>query len=157
MNIAIHVIGLFAFGDDHRMITSQSGPELTGETVTVSYVTDPSISRGQFRLRNPWSVALTARVNSAWLEIGSRHQTLVGITVFDLDQEQMVSPGGFKVDAATTVTFILGFPRIAYEPRFGESSVVGLRLDVNGVELQALSPIVFERRIPKKSNFLKMK
>ena len=132
------------------MITAHhSGPQLIGETVTVSYVADPSVGHGRFRLENHEAVAVTAAVESAWLELGGHRQPLAGITVFDLDQDRMVNPASFRIDAEATVTFMLGFPKVAYEPRFGESSAVGLRLSVNGAELQALSPIVFEPRIPR--------
>lgn len=123
------------------------GPRLIGEAVTVSYVADPSVGHGRFRLENHESVAVTAAVESAWLELGALRQPLAGITVFDLDQDRMVDPAGFTVDAKATLTFLVGFPRVVYEPRFGESSAVGLRLTVNGTGQQALSPLVFVRRI----------
>lgn len=123
-------------------------PRLIGETVTISYVADPSIGYGQFRLENRGAVAVTAAVESAWLELGGHRQPLAGVTVFDLDQDRMVDPESFEVDAEATVRFLVGFPRVAHEPRFGESSAVGLRLNVNGAELQALSLIEFVRRIP---------
>jgi hypothetical protein len=47
------------------------------------------------------------------------------------------------------MTFFVGFPKIDYEPRFGESVAVGLQLRANGNELSALSSIRFERRIPR--------
>ncbi|KAF5435364.1 hypothetical protein C5S35_11250 [Candidatus Methanophagaceae archaeon] len=114
----------------------------------MSYVTDPSVGYGQFRLENCGTIAVTAAVKSAWLELGGHRQPLAGITVFDLDQDRMLNPESFKVDAEATVTFLIGFPVVAHEPRFGESTVVGLRLSINGTELQALSPIEFVRRIP---------
>lgn len=131
------------------MTAHPSGSQLIGETVTVSYVADPSVGHGQFRLENRGVVAVMAAVESAWLELGAYRQPLASFTVFDLAQEQMVNPQSFTVDAGATMTFLLGFPRVAYEPRFGESTAVGIRLRANSVELQALSAIVFERRIPR--------
>lgn len=130
------------------MTTHYPDLQLIGETVTVSYVTDPSVGRGQFRIENHGTAAVTAVVESAWLELGGYRQPLVGITVFDLDHERMVNPESFKVDAETTMMFLVGFPVVAHEPRFGESVAVGLRLSVNGTELQALSTIELVRRIP---------
>jgi hypothetical protein len=130
------------------MNTIPSGPKLIGETVTVSYVADPSVGHGQFRLENDATVAVTAAVESAWLEFGGQEQLLTCITVFDLNQEQMVTPESFKVDAEATLLFLVGFPKFAHEPRFDEASAVGLRLSVNGAELKALSPIKFVRRFP---------
>jgi len=128
--------------------TPHSALQLVGETVTISYVADPSVGHGEFRLENSGDVAVTAAVESAWLELGARRQPLADVTVFDLDQDQMVNPKSFKVDAKTTLKFLVGFPRVTYEPRFGESSALGLRLNINGTELQALSPLKFVRRIP---------
>lgn len=131
------------------MITAHHpGPQLVGETVTVSYVADPWVGHGRFRLENHDAVAVTATVESAWLELGGRRQPLAGITVFDLEQDKMVNPTGFRIDAKATLPFLVGFPRVVHVPRFGESGAVGLRLTVNGTELQALSPIVFIRLIP---------
>lgn len=139
---------LYTVGEHETMTTRHSGLQLTGETVTVSYVADPSMGHGQFRLENQGAVAVTAAVESASLEFGGHQQPLSGITVFDLDQDQMVDPDSFKVDAGKTMRFLVGFPVVAHEPRFGESIAVGLRLTVNGAELTALSPIKFVRRFP---------
>lgn len=122
--------------------------QLIGETVTVSYVADPAVGHGQFRLENHGSGAVMAAVKSVWLELGGRQQPLTGITVFDLDQEQMVNSESFNVDAGETMRFLIGFPVVTHEPRFGESAAVSLRLNVNSSELSALSPIEFVRRIP---------
>ena len=149
MRAVILALGLVTFGGYHEIMTAHhSILQLIGETVTVSYVADPSVGHGQFRLENRGAVAVMAAVESAWLELGAHRQPLAGITVYDLDQERMVNPASFRIDAEATVTFLVGFPRVAHEPRFGESSAVGLRLSVNGTELQALSPIAFVRRFP---------
>jgi len=118
----------------------RSAPELIGESIKVSYVSGPlGKSWTESDLLNPGTINLTAKVNSVWLEIEGQRQILDDITVFDLNEERIVNPEDFKVDATTTIRFILGFPRILYEPRFGESVAVGLGLSVNDVELQALS------------------
>ena len=122
--------------------------QLIGETVTVSYIVDPSVGHGQFRLENYGTAAVMAAIESAWLELGAHRQPLSGITVYNLDHEQMVNPESFKVDAGATMRFLVGFPEVVYEPRFGESTGVGLRLSADGVDLQALSPVVFVRRHP---------
>jgi hypothetical protein len=124
------------------------GIHLVGERVTVSYVADPSVSYGQFRLENHEAVAVTITVESVWLEIEGHQQPLTGFTVFDLDQDRLVNPKNFKVDAEKTVRFLVGFPKVVHEPRFGETTAVGLRLKLNSTELQALSPIQFIRRFP---------
>ncbi len=129
-------------------IAKDSYPRLMGEPVTISYVADPGLSRGQFRLENHGTAAITAKVEAVWLEREGQ-QPLTEITIFNLEQEQTVSPENLTVQAGTAMTFLVGFPRIAYEPDFGETVAVGLRLSINGVELQALSPVEFIRRVPR--------
>lgn len=137
------------FGDYVTMSMSNSGVQLIGESVTVSYVADPSLGHGQFRLENHGNTAVMAAVKSAWLELGARIQPVVDVTLYDLAQEQMINPDGFKIEAGATKRFLIGFPKFIYEPNFGEKTNVGLRLTINGDELQAFSSIVFERRIPR--------
>ena len=133
------------------MTTSQpSDLLLTGQPVEISYVADPVIGHGQFRLENHRAQAVTASVQSAWLQLGPRQQALTQVTVYVLGEEQMVDPQDFKVEAQSALDFLLGFPAVAYEPPFGESVAVGLRLQVNGAELEALSPITFVRRLPRR-------
>jgi hypothetical protein len=149
MMTVIHLLELFMFGGNHEMMTiHHAGPQLIGETVIISYLANPSVGHGQFRLENPGDVVMTVTVEEAWLEFGGRRQVLSSITLFDLDQEQPLNPTGFTVDKKATVTFLLGFPSVTYEPRFGEPSAVGLRLGINGIHLHALSPLKFVRRIP---------
>ena len=124
--------------------------QLTGETVTVSYVADPSLGYGRFRLENSGGAAVNAAVKEVWLEMDGQRQPLSGTTVFDRGIEQMVDPHGFDIDAGATLEFLVGFPRRAYAPRFGESTYVGLALSVDGEALQARSEIRFVRRIPKR-------
>ncbi len=139
-----------SFEDNHETMTARpSKPQLIGEAVTVSYVADPSMGHGQFRLENHGDIAVIATVESAWLELGERRLSLDRISVFDLDKDRMVNPDSFEVGAKATMKFLIGFPAISYEPPFGESSAVGLRIRVNGNELKALSPIKFVRRIPR--------
>lgn len=130
------------------MTPNRLGLKLIGEMVTVSYVADPSFGHGKFRLENHDAVTVEAAVESAWLELGERVQSLADVSIFDLSQDQMVNPKSLKVDAGAIMNFLVGFPRIAYEPHFGEVVNVGLRLRVNGVKLEALSPIKFVHRIP---------
>lgn len=145
----ILALGLLVLGGNQQ-VTPAAGSlfRLAGETVTVSYVADPAIGRGEFRLTNGAESARTAAVLSAWLESGDGRQPLAGVSVFDLDREQGLPPEGFEVGARATLSFALGFPRVAREPRFGESLAVAVKLSVNGTELEARSPIKFIRRIP---------
>lgn len=129
-------------------IADSSRFHLIGEIVTISYVADPWVSRGQFRLENHGTTPISATVEAVWLK-SEEPQPLTEISIFNLDQEQTIDPESFTVPAGAAMTFLVGFPRIAYEPHFGETVAVGLRLSVDGIEQQALSPIEFVRRIPR--------
>ena len=122
---------------------------LTGETVDISYVSDPQIGHGEFRLNNPGDSQVVAAIASAWLELGDQRKPLPRFTVFDLAQEHMVDPQHVQVGPKTTLGFLLGFPSMSYEPRFGESAAVGVKLTANGTEVTATSPLKFVRRIPR--------
>jgi hypothetical protein len=119
--------------------------------VSLSSLTDPWIGYGRFRLINGNNTAITASVQAAWLQMGEDCQSLVSVTVFDIDEERTVDPEGFQIAASETKTFLLGFPRVVYGARSDQSLAVGLRLTISGSELQALSPIHFVRRIPRRS------
>ncbi|MBW4528045.1 MAG: hypothetical protein KME18_23165 [Phormidium tanganyikae FI6-MK23] len=147
----LFALGFFMLGGRGKMtIADHSNVRLIGETVTISYVADPGISRGQFRLENHGTTAISAKVEAVWLE-REEQEPLTEISIFDLAQEQTVSSEHLVVQAGAAMTFLAGFPRIAYEPQFGETVAVGLRLIVDGVALEALSPIEFVRRIPRRS------
>ena len=123
---------------------------LSGEPVDISYVSDPTIGHGAFRLSNAGDAPISVAVTAAWLELGSQRKPLDRYTIYDLAQERMVDPKHFQVGAKATLGFLLGFPSMAYEPRFGESAAVGATLSAGGVELTARSPLRFERRIPRR-------
>jgi hypothetical protein len=130
------------------MAMHESVPQLIGETVTLSYVAGPFISYGKFHLENHTTRTITASVKSVWLNLDKHQKPLSNFTVFDLTQDRMVNPESFTVDAQTIMTFLVGFPRVAYEPFMGESISVGLRVIVNDAEIKASSPIEFVRRLP---------
>jgi hypothetical protein len=123
---------------------------LAGETVDISYVSDPKIGHGSFRLSNAGDAAVSAGVVAAWLELGNQRKPLDQFTVFDLAKEHMVDPKHFEVGAKARLGFLLGFPTLAYEPGFGESAAVGVTLSAGGAEVTALSPLRFVRRMPRK-------
>jgi hypothetical protein len=146
---------LFAFGVSihgdqlDSMPTPDDPVKLIGETVTVSFVSDPALARGQFRLENHGSEPLRCAVETAWLDINGQRRSLNDITVYDLTLDQSVPPGEFALPGGASMSFLLGFPRIGYEPQFGASVYVGLSLQVNNKSLQAESSVRFEQRIPR--------
>ena len=131
------------------MAANRADIELKGETVIVNYIADPSLRYGRFHLENHRLSAVTASVESAWMELAGRRRPLLKFSVFDLDREQTVDAAGFDIAQGTDVTFLLNFPKLAYLPSFGESAAVGLILRVSDLELQAVSSIQFEKRIPR--------
>ena len=125
-----------------------SGVELAGEQVTVSGVADLMAGHGRFRIENPGPDPVPAAVESAWLDVGGRTQPLAPASVFDTERDAAHDPGGFEVPPGG-MTFFLGFPQVRNQAGAGEETSVGLRLAVGGETLEARSPIVFERRIPR--------
>ena len=122
--------------------------ELVGEKVVISFVSDPSIGRGHFHLKNRTSLSETATIESSWLELNGDVRLLPEISVFDRKLAREVDPKQIDVGPESTVEFYVGFPRITLEPRFGDSGSVGIRLRIGGVQLEAISNLQFVRRIP---------
>jgi len=128
---------------------NQPAPTLTGETVTITYTADPKAGHGQFLLANPGSTAVSASVDSVWFEAGTQKQALSGISIFDPDHNQTLDAHDLRVPAGATLRFWVGFPPIAHEPAFGESTAVGLVLRIGGEVLEARSPLQYVRRWPR--------
>jgi hypothetical protein len=128
---------------------AQQRVSLTGETVNISYVGDPAVGHGEFRLNNAGDTPIFAAVAAAWLELGNQRRPLQQVTIFDLAQEHMVDPQRFEVGPKASLSFLLGFPSVSYAPPFGESAAVGLKLTANGTDVSAVSPLKFVRRIPR--------
>lgn len=118
-----------------------------GEPVVVSYLADPAISRGRFRLENDGTSTARTAVELAWVRIGGQRQDLVHISLFDVDTEQQLDPDQLEVAPRETVTFLLGFPRIPYGQAGGEVSV-GIRLAGSPMPVEAESPVQLIRRRP---------
>ncbi len=130
------------------MTSLQPAVELTGEAVTVSGVADPAVSYGQFRLENHGQASEIASLGAVWLEVGERRQPLAQVTLFDVSHDQELEPGHFEIEPGTTINFLVGFPKVAYEARAGEFTVC-LELHVGGADLEARSPVTFVQRIPR--------
>jgi hypothetical protein len=122
---------------------------LAGERVTVSYVADPQIGHGQFTFENHGAVAETATIEKAWLRTGNNVTQLSGVTVFDIERERSLDPAKIELPPGASVRFYVGFPAVAWEPRFGETCEVGIRTWVGEVRFEAASEVVMERRIPR--------
>lgn len=125
------------------------GVELAGESVTVSGVGELEAGHGRFQVTNPGPTTVRAGVVSAWLDVGGRTRPLEPATVFDVNRDLAFDPMEFDIETGT-MTFLLGFPPVPNEASPGEETSVRLRLGVNGSTVEARSPIVFERRIPRR-------
>jgi len=128
------------------MATSIPDVLFSGETVVI----DPaagSVSRGKFYLENRKASVFQAAVNVAWLEFGSGRQVLLSdLTVYDLDQGLPLNPERLSLGAQAVLPFEIAFADAAYKPAMGECTAVGLRLESDGVLLEALSPVEFAHR-----------
>lgn len=125
---------------------------IIGEPITVSYLTDPTISRGRFRLENHGNSTAQAAVELAWVRIGQQRQHLSHISLFDVNTDQQLDPNQLEVAPGEIVTFLLGFPRIPYRQEGNEVSV-GIRLAGSQTPIEAESPIQLIRRIPPGRGF----
>lgn len=121
---------------------------LVGETIVVTYVADPVVSRGQFRLENHGTSAAFVAVESAWVRMGGRQQPLPQVFLFDVDADQQLDPSRLRVAPGQQVTFLLGFAGVPYLPP-ADDVVVGLRLSGPPASIEAESPVQFVRRIPR--------
>jgi hypothetical protein len=121
---------------------------LIGEPVTISYLTDPMISRGKFRLENHGVFTARMAVESAWVRIDRQRLPLSHISLFDVDTDRQLDPDHLDVAPGGIATFLLGFTRVPYAQEAGEV-VVGLRLVGAPTTIEAESPVQLVRRIPR--------
>jgi hypothetical protein len=128
---------------------STASIQVTGEPVVISYLADPLVGRGQFRLENHGDSTAQTAVESVWLRIDRQRQPVSHISLFDVGTERPLDPEHPSVAPGETVTFLLGFPRV---PSEGSGDVaVGLRLAGGTTPIEAESHIQIVRRIPRTS------
>lgn len=86
------------------------------------------------------------------LRAGAGRRELSGIAVFDPSPDhagaQPPDQHTLRVDAGATRAFGFGFDAFSYEPRFGETVTVGVRMRVGAQVLAAKSPLRYVRRWP---------
>jgi hypothetical protein len=126
--------------------------QLSGEPVTVSTPDMPALGRGEFVLANDGDETVAARVSEAWLELGDERRTLTGLSLFDLDAGQAIEGDSFEVGAGASLRFALGFPRVTFSGPSLSGVAVGLHVEADGGELEARSPVLLERRMPRLSD-----
>ena len=91
-------------------MTDRGLARLRGVPVTVSYVADPAVGRGEFALDNEGDAPLSAAVVEAWLDRDGHRLPLPGVSLFDLGTEQAVDSADLAVPARSTRRFLVGFP-----------------------------------------------
>jgi len=121
---------------------------LLGEPVVTSYVADPVVARGQFRLENHGDATARTAVVAAWLRVDGRRLPLGTVFPFDVREGRELDPRRLEVGPREVLTFLLGFPRVPYDERAGEVAV-GLRLAGLVMPIEAESAVRLIRRIPR--------
>ena len=122
--------------------------ELRGEPVTVSSM-DPALGYGEFELANDGGDPVAARVAEAWLELGDERQPLAEFSLYDVSAEQSVEGDEIEVGGGATLRFTLGFPRVRVAGPSLSRVGVGARVVADGDDLEAVSPVRLERRMPR--------
>ncbi|HLK92769.1 MAG TPA: hypothetical protein VKZ18_22950 [Polyangia bacterium] len=120
-----------------------------GEPVTMSFVDDPAIGHGKFRLVNHGAARIVAVVERAWFETSeAAPRELSPLLPYDDDHDRSLDPSRIEVPPGATLNLSIGFPRLAYTPRDGEECAIRLRVKVGAAVREARSPLVLIRRIP---------
>jgi hypothetical protein len=130
-------------------LDSTVSTNLRGEPVTISSIDVTGVGRGEFTLDNDGDEAVSARVSEAWLELGDERRSLSDFSIYDLDGEQPVEGGEMSVSGGGSMRFLLGFPRVAVS---GGPVAVGARVVAGDDELEAVSQVRLERRMPPDSD-----
>jgi hypothetical protein len=128
---------------------SSADIQVIGEAVFASYLADPVVSRGQFRVENRGSSTVRAAVESAWLRIDGRRQVLDHVSLFDIDTDRQLDPKNVDIEPGQVMTFWLGFRPLPHQQRAREVAV-GIRLaGASPTPIEAESPVHLVRRIPR--------
>jgi len=122
---------------------------LVGETVTKSGLGDLTAGHARFRIENPGPEPVEVALDELWLQVGDRRQTIEPVSALATDTDTALDLAGFSARSGST-DFLVGFRSIADPTGPGEELSVGLRLSAGETELEARSPIVFQRRIPRR-------
>ncbi len=123
---------------------------LVGETVVLSFLSDPIIGHGQFRWTNEGQALLRGSIEGAWLAINGERQPMHDLSIFDPASDQAIDAAQLELAGGETMTFWVEFPGVAYTPNFGDSLQVGVTMKIGDQEFEAVSPIQWVRRIPSR-------
>lgn len=132
--------------------SSASSITLHGETVTLDYIANPRASHGRFLMTNGGDADAVATLEAAWLETSAGRRDLSGVQVFDpsLPQKDDRPPDHrtVRIEAGASRSFDVSFDGVSYEPAFGETVAVGIRMRIGEQVLEAKSPLQYVRRWP---------
>ena len=121
---------------------------LEGLAVTVSFVSDPAISHGKFRFVNNSENHVRVIIKSLKLTIGDTQETISGFHIFNLSKEETIDVNSVEIEPKDSLLFTISFIKRLYNFRFGEKIDIRIEIDANGDTMEALSPVIMERRIP---------
>lgn len=123
---------------------------LVGDTVKISAVRDHQIGYGEYQLTNVGTEAFQAEIVAADLRIAEKSQNLQPLYLLLEDSVESVPATSFEVPAQTTSKFTISFPGIEANAYFGQKVAIHLKIKIDDALLEADSPIVLERRIPRR-------
>ena len=122
---------------------------LMGQPVTIGFVDEAAIGHGEFRLVNRGRAAVVVAVDGAWFETNAAApRALSPLSAFDDDYKRALDPSRIEIPPGATLNVSIGFPRIAYSPRYGEECAIGLRVSAGATIREARSPLQLVRRHP---------
>ena len=146
--ITAAALGL-VFGNGGSPMRDLATFTLTGQPVTISFLTDPAIGQGEFRLVNQGGARIVVVVEGAWFETSeAAPRPLSPLSAYDDDHNRPLDPSRIEIPPGATSSFSIGFPRLAYTPRDGEECAIRLRVKVGTTVREARSPLVLVRRLP---------
>lgn len=120
---------------------------LMGIEVTESFLSDPRIRHGEFRLENGGNAAISADVEAVRLQTGEESRAFETWHLLDVGTGQPIE-GAIEVPPDSAVQFLLSFETVPYQPRMG---AVALHCSIAAGDstYEAASPIRIINRIPR--------
>lgn len=119
---------------------------IQGQKVSRSYLSDPHVANGDFRIANRGTDSVRIHIDAVWLRLGKTRQKMEGISVFDKDREITVTDP-FTVQPHSELSVSVGFPRVPVTDTQTEIYVEAA-FAVQGKTIKAESPIELVQRKP---------
>lgn len=122
--------------------------ELTGKDYEVSYVSDPSISRGEFEAQNHTDAAIPIQVFSARFNVEGSTQNIPTFYLYLEGDSASISPDSVSIPPHSKVPFWITFPEIPYSESAGAEPKIAISVRALGTLFDPVSNIRMVRRIP---------